>query len=209
MSPTGGRRPVPRGVFAIEDQQLLLPDPIALDTSFVVEALLTTQPLHPACSAFLKRIFDSGVAVVTSDLLAVELAESAFAITLKERWGGRWRGHRTDGRSPRPATQRLNHTVMRFEALLSPVNHLPIPVRRVAADARVLMTDFGIASYDAVHAASAIAAGAEAIVTLDTGFALLPSPQLTIYTDRSRVASCRNKRPHQHARVAPRATVSK
>jgi len=36
MSPTGGRRPVPRGVFAIEDQQLLLPDPIALDTSFAL-----------------------------------------------------------------------------------------------------------------------------------------------------------------------------
>jgi predicted nucleic acid-binding protein len=209
MSPTGGRQPVPRGIFAIEDQQLLLPDPIALDTSFVVEALLTTQPLHPACGAFLKRIFDSGVTVVTSDLLAVELAESAFAITLKERWGGRWRGHRTDGRSRRPATRRLNHTVMSYEALLSPVNHLPIPVRRVTADARVLMTDFGIASYDAVHAASAIAAGAEAIVTLDTGFALLPSTQLAIYTDRSRVTSCRNKRPHQHARVAPRATVSK
>jgi hypothetical protein len=35
MSPTCGRRPIPRGVFAIEDQQLLLPDPIALDTSFL------------------------------------------------------------------------------------------------------------------------------------------------------------------------------
>jgi len=196
MRPTGERRPVPRGVFAIEDQQLLLPDPIALDTSFVVEALLTTQPLHPACSAFLKRIFDSGVAVVTSDLLAIELAESAFAIALKERWGGRWRGHRTDGRSRRPATWRLNDTVTRYEALLSPVNHLPIPVRRVTADARVLMADYGIASYDAVHAASAIAAGAEAIVTLDTGFALLPANQLMMYTDRSRLTSCRPKRPH-------------
>ncbi len=134
MSPTGGRQPVPRGVFAIEDQQLLLPDPIALDTSFVVEALLTTQPLHPACSAFLKRIFDSGVAVVTSDLLAVELAESAFAITLKERWGGRWRGHRTDGRSRRPASRRLNHTVMSYEALAlarqSPADPRPSRDRR-------------------------------------------------------------------------------
>jgi hypothetical protein len=38
MSPPGGRRPVvTRGVFAIEDQELLLPNPIALDTSFVVE----------------------------------------------------------------------------------------------------------------------------------------------------------------------------
>jgi hypothetical protein len=37
------------------------------------------------------------------------------------------------------------------------------------------MTGYGLASYDAVHAASAIAAGAKAIVTLDTGFALLPA----------------------------------
>ena len=56
------------------------------------------------------------------------------------------------------------------------------------------MTDYGIASYDAVHTASAVAAGAEAIVTTDTGFALLPSSLLAIYTDRSRLASCRSKR---------------
>jgi hypothetical protein len=58
------------------------------------------------------------------------------------------------------------------------------------------MTDHGLASYDAAHAASAIAAGAKAIVTLDTGFALLPASHLTMYTDRSRLASCRAKRPH-------------
>jgi predicted nucleic acid-binding protein len=34
------------------------------------------------------------------------------------------------------------------------------------------MIGYGLASYDAVHAASAVAAGAGAIVTLDTGFAL-------------------------------------
>jgi hypothetical protein len=53
-----------------------------------------------------------------------------------------------------------------------------------------------MASYDAAHAATAISAGAETIVTLDTGFALLPSTQLTMHTDRSRLASCRVKRPH-------------
>jgi len=52
MSPTGGRRTATRGVFAIEDQALVLPDPIALDTSFVVEALLSTQPLHAVCDDF-------------------------------------------------------------------------------------------------------------------------------------------------------------
>ncbi|MGO9322065.1 MAG: hypothetical protein ACLQBY_14855 [Solirubrobacteraceae bacterium] len=55
------------------------------------------------------------------------------------------------------------------------------------------MGSYGLASYDAVHAASAIAA--EAIVTVDTGFAFLPSSLLTVYTDRSRLAFCRTKRP--------------
>ena len=44
------------------------------------------------------------------------------------------------------------------------------------------------------EATFANAAGAETIVTLDTGFALLPASQLAIYTDRSRLASCRKKR---------------
>ncbi len=37
--------------------------------------------------------------------------------------------------------------------------------------------------------------GVFAIVTLDTGFALLPASLLTVYTDRSRLDSCRKKRP--------------
>ena len=32
-------------------------DPIALDTSFVVEALIATHPLHVVCLAFLDRIW--------------------------------------------------------------------------------------------------------------------------------------------------------
>ena len=134
------------------------------------------------------------IRVVTSDLLVVELAEATFANALKERWGGKWRAHRTDGRSRRSATRKLNHTIARYDALLSSVNQFSLPMRRVSAPARTLMIDCGLASYDAVHAATAIAAGAKAIVTLDTGFALLPASQLAIYTDRSRVASCRKKR---------------
>jgi len=195
MSPPGGRRPVvTRGVFAIEDQELLLPDPIALDTSFVVEALIATQPLHGICSALFNRIGESDATVVTSDLLALELAETSFSIAMKERWGGRWRRHRTDGRSRPRAVRLLNDTAARYEGLLSSVTHLPIPVRRVTAEARVLMSDYGLASYDAAHAAGAIAAGAKAMVTLDTGFALLPASQLAVYTDHSRLASCRKKR---------------
>jgi predicted nucleic acid-binding protein len=195
MRPAGGHRHLTRGVFSIEDQQLTLPDPIALDTSFVVEALLATQPLHGVCDAFLKRIVDSGVSVVTSELLRIELAETAFAIAMKERWGRRWRAHRTDGRSRRRAARLLHDTILRYDALLTPVDHFPIPLGDITATAITFMADYGVASYDAAHAATAISAGAETIVTLDTGFALLPSTQLTMYTDRSRLASCRAKRP--------------
>ena len=72
-----------------------------------------------------------------------------------------------------------------------------MPLGSVADTAATLMTDYGLASYDAVHAASAIAAQAEAIATTDTAFALLPASLLRIYTDRSRLASCRAKRPRR------------
>lgn len=195
MAGPRGRRSGTRGVFAIEDQELLLPDPIALDTSFVVEALIETQPLHAACAGFVERLAGAGVRVVTSELLQVELAEAAFAIALKERWGGQWRRHRTDGRARRRARRLLTDTIGRYELFLSSVPHISVPLGRIAAASTMLMADHGLASYDAVHAASAIAVGAEAIVTTDTGFALLPASLLAIYTDRSRVASCRIKRP--------------
>lgn len=195
MTPASARRLASRGVFAIEDDELLLPDPIALDTSFVVEALIATQPLHATCRAFLNRIDASGISITTSDLLVVELAEAAFAIALKERWGSSWRRHRTDGRARRRAARLLDDTVARYETALASKEHLPVPVGEATTNARDFMTAYGLASYDALHAASAVAAGATAIVTTDTGFAYLPSSLLTIYTDHSRLASCRGKRP--------------
>ena len=156
--------------------------------------MLATQPLHAQCSAFLTRIVDSGVTVITSDLLTVELAEAAFAIALKERWAGKWRAHRTDGRARRPATRLLNDTISRYETLLFSIDHFPVPLGDITSVAKTFMTGYGIASYDAVHAASAIAASAGTIVTIDTGFALLPASLLTLYTDSSRLASCRQKR---------------
>ncbi|MGA2162961.1 MAG: PIN domain-containing protein [Solirubrobacteraceae bacterium] len=85
--------------------------------------------------------------------------------------------------------------ISRYETLLMRADHIPMPLGDTASAARSFMTGYGLASYDAVHAASAVAAGAGAIVTLDTGFALLPASLLAVYTDRSRLASCRRKRP--------------
>ncbi len=93
------------------------------------------------------------------------------------------------------ARRLLAEATERYDAFLASVSHGSVPVGQVAADAVILMADYGLASYEAVHAASAVAVGAEAIITTDTGFALLPSKLLAIYTDRSRVAACRRNRP--------------
>lgn len=81
------------------------------------------------------------------------------------------------------------------------------------------MHDWGLGSYDAVHAATTTYTGA-AIVTLDTG--AVPADQLTIYIDHSRLTACRRPqgwtrnlaqttcpasaslRPLRHTRAAPR-----
>src|SRR6266545_8027108 len=119
-----GRRPATRGVYAIEDPALILPEVLALDTSFVVEALIETQPLHAGCAGFVERIVEAAPTVVTSELLEVELAEAAFAIALKQRWGNRWRGHRTDGRVRRPARRLLGEVTTRLDELFSSVEHV-------------------------------------------------------------------------------------
>jgi hypothetical protein len=115
-------------VHAIEDSALVLPDPLALDTSFVVEALIESGRLHAVCAGFAERITEAGVTFVTSELLEVEPAEASFAIALKERWGGAWRRHRTDGRSRRRARRLLNETTSRYEALRrSAAAHVSLP----------------------------------------------------------------------------------
>jgi predicted nucleic acid-binding protein len=59
------------------------------------------------------------------------------------------------------------------------------------------MRSYGLASYDAVHAATAIEAGVPVMVTLDTHFASLPQRTLHVYTDAGRVIACRLKRPRR------------
>jgi hypothetical protein len=111
---------------------------------------------------------------------------------------------RRSGATTRAALARRGQLALRAPALIRPPR--PVPVGRIAGAASTLMTDYGLASYDAVHAASAIAAGAEAIVTTDTGFARLPWFLLAMYTDRSRVPSARGRprcSPLRGARMAP------
>lgn len=79
----------------------------------------------------------------------------------------------------------LHETSKRYASFRSSVRHVSAPVGSVATDAAELMLGYGLASYDAGHAATAIAAGAEAIGTTDAGFALVPAALLRFPSGRS------------------------
>lgn len=82
MPPTG-RRVAERNVFSFEGR-LLAPPELVIDTSFVVDALVTKQPRHDACRAFLDTIRDSGSLVYfntpPSPVLSLELYSHAMPL---------------------------------------------------------------------------------------------------------------------------------
>ncbi len=71
---------------------------------------------------------------------------------------------------------------------------LRVELEEVSDDVLGAMCNWGLASYDAVHALSAIYAGAPAMVTLVTGFADVPREDLNVYVNATRVPDCRRRR---------------
>jgi len=78
--------------------------PRGCGTSFVVEALIVSQPLHAAAVNFLVRLATEDVRIRFSSMLELELAETAFQIALKENHPRDWKRFRHDGRARRRAS---------------------------------------------------------------------------------------------------------
>jgi predicted nucleic acid-binding protein len=168
-----GRLASPRGVYSYEDVTLSEPPEVYLDTSFVAAG---------------------GSTVFFSRLLETELAETAFKIALKERFGRQWMRARYDGRARRRAGRLMDETRAAWKEVLTAFAYVRLELDEVADEVPDLMRQFGLASYDAVHVASALYADVGVMVTRDATFALVPSSVLVLFTDSSRVAVCRSRR---------------
>ncbi len=77
-----------------------------LDTSYAVETLIVSQPLHAAAVNFLIRLVNDDVRIRFSSMLELELVETAFQLALKENHPRDWKRFRHDGRA-RPRGTRL------------------------------------------------------------------------------------------------------
>lgn len=150
--------------------------------------------MHQACSDYLVRLAEEGARLVFSGLLELELAEAIFQIALKERHPKDWKRFRSDGRARRRARSLLTQTMSAWNDVLDVVPTTLVPVDAAAARVPSLMSDHGLASYDALHVATALHAGARAVATIDAGFAAAPASIVELFVDASRVASCRKRR---------------
>ena len=170
--------PGSRGIDAF-DGAVVLPRRLALDTSLVVEALIETEQHHAECAAFLERLADEQIEVCVSELLPIELAHAAVRVA------------RRQGLVPRTLVEDV---LGRWNLATSVLTLIEVPVRLVSDLALQFVMDHAVLSYDAVHAASAVALDAGAIAALDGDFAHLPEQVLSILTVQARVTALRDIR---------------
>jgi len=189
-----GRPPLPRNVFSFEAPDRPIPDLVTLDTSFVVNALLSAERHHIAARQFLQILATNNTTLVYNHLLELELREVAFRLPIRDAYPKDWRRRRHDGRTLRGARRLVAETMSAWEQLLTAFAYAVVQVDAVYDRVPELMGRHGLASYDAVHAATAEAYGGSGIVTTDARFASVPSSRLTLYVDAGRLASCRRMR---------------
>lgn len=190
-----GRPALTRGIYNFEDATLDVPAEVVLDTSFVIAALNASEPAHQQAVNYLQRLTDEQSVLIYNRLLEVELVEVAFKLAVKERHGRRgWPHKRSDGRVRRRAGRLAQELRDSWIQVVDTRPSLRIELEEVSDDVLHAMRDWGLASYDAIHALTAIYAEAPAIVTLDTGFADVPAAHLDVYVNSTRVPDCRRQR---------------
>jgi predicted nucleic acid-binding protein len=190
-----GRPPLPRGVLAFDEPEWQPPKTVLLDTNVVAEALLANQPEHAACLTVLERLGAEGTTVIFSRLLEIELWEVAFNLALRERHPRKDVRHvRYDNRVRPHAARLLGQAHKAWEKMLGSLAWSRVEIHDVAPEVPRLMQDYGLQSYDAVHAATLMASEATDFVTRDGGFAVLPPAVATLHTTQARLASTRARR---------------
>ncbi|ABK52599.1 PilT protein domain protein [Acidothermus cellulolyticus 11B] len=192
--PRQGRPPLPRNVYSFESRDCPIPDVATLDSSFAVNALLSAEPHHDAARRFLESLAAHGTQLVFNRLLELELREVAFRYPLIQRYPRDWKRRRHDGRTLRMARTLIETTMGAWQELLSAFTYAIVPVDAVYAAVSELMDRYGLQSYDAVHAATAVEYSGRVIVTTDAGFANVPEDLLVIYINSGRLPWCRQVR---------------
>ena len=183
-------------MFAFDAPGWEPPKAVVLDTNVVAEALLPNGPEHAACRAVLRRLAGGRTAVVFNRLLEIELWEAVFNLALPERHPRKNIRHVRYDNRVRPRAARLLRQAQQAwqDDVLAPLAWSRIELDEVAEDVPKLMQEYGLQSYDAVHAATLLGSECTDLVTRDGGFAALPANAATLHTTQARLAGTRARR---------------
>lgn len=163
---------------------------VYLDTSLVAAAVVQLGQ-HAAVQSFLATLLQADSPVFVSDLVRVELAQAIKAIAndpgaIPERERRKWKLHRW-GDLQQVREDWYDYCFANYDTLLAQfVTAEEMALSRGVIESAVeLMAAFQIGSNDAIHTATALAAGASTLATLDADFLKLASiPGLTIHVIR-------------------------
>jgi predicted nucleic acid-binding protein len=191
-----GRPPLPRGVLAFDAPGWEPPRSVVLDTNVVVGALIAKQPEHSPCLAVMRTLAAAGTSVTFSRHLEIELWETVFNLALRERHPRKdLRRVRYDNRVRQRAARLLGQARQAWEQdLRGSLSWTRIEIHEIADQVPGLIQQYGLQSYDAVHAATLLDSGITDFVTRDGGFAALPPALATLHTTQARVTNTRARR---------------
>lgn len=157
--------------------------------------MLPDEAEQMSCDAVLRQLVDAKTVVVFNRLLELELWEVIYEHALRRAVPGRDRRLRRFDKNVRrgPATALARAQVLCNE-LLGDLTWERVEIREVADAVPDLMRNYGLQSYDAVHAATLLTSGVTDMVTRDAGFAVLLPEDATLHTTRRRLSRTRARR---------------
>ncbi|HKG04596.1 MAG TPA: type II toxin-antitoxin system VapC family toxin [Conexibacter sp.] len=168
---------------------------MVIDTNVVAEAFLTDEPEHMACDELFRCFATHRTIVVFNRLLELEMWEVVFNHALRRAVPRRDLRHRRfEHESRREAKAALNRAEQYWAELLGTLDWRCVEVDEVADAVPDLMRNYGLQSYDAVHAATLLASGISDLVSRDAGFAVLLPEDATLHTTRRRLGRTRARR---------------
>lgn len=172
------------------------PEIVCIDTSAAVAMVFGDQLGHDAYLDFLARAVDAQTKLIYSELLDLELAQVCVKAARGRHDGRRQASIRTGKQLIRDVFERWNILISQTQSdRISLAGgdgpyEIGSPVRAAAFH---LIEEFGIESYDATHAGTAIVHGAP-ILTSDQGFTDVPAGRLDIITHSGVLAGFRERR---------------
>lgn len=183
-----------RGVCAIGDPIPPGPLRVLVDTSFIVESMVESNPRHRESRELLALLSERGASIVFSELVDLEVPQAMSYIAALDVGRDR-RAGLLDARVRRRSRSLTARTRRRWAEYLASIDWFRADLTAILDEVPAIMFTTGLRSYDAAMAATAIAHRCDAIATFDVDFGRLHEVDVPLLlTDARRAGRMRDLR---------------